>query len=105
MKQIRRDYLTKVHLWELFDDCSPAEVSNKILNLIDYQPEKYRSFKFEVEDGVDSSIDVHLYKVRLETDEEYSLRLNREAIHYEATRNRELSELKRLKEKYESSSD
>jgi hypothetical protein len=50
-------------------------------------------------------IEAEAYLTRIETDEEYENRLMINKAHNEFTRKRELAELRRLKDKYETSSD
>lgn len=104
MKNIKRHHIKSIHIWDLFDGRSPNEVSDTILKLIEGRTEKYDSFEFEAEEEY-NHISVHLYGLRLETDEEYSFRLNRDRELEERIKIKELDELKRLKEKYESSKD
>ena len=80
------------HLKAIFEDCIESGATH--LNIHGY------SYDGHVED-----IDIEGVKVRLETDEEYSSRLESERQKEENDRNytilREMAELKRLKEKYE----
>jgi hypothetical protein len=87
-------------LYDILDSRSPDEAID-IINSIK-EVYKGRDVRFVVQgDMYDDGLDLYLFEYRLETDEEYEARLEKERISRDSARERNRAEYERLKKLFE----
>jgi hypothetical protein len=87
-------------LYDIFDANSPDDAIAIISSIKELY--KGRHVRFEVQkDLYDDGLDLYLYEYRLETNEEYEARLEKERIDKDSARERNRAEYERLKKLFE----